>query len=598
MEKMETNYYNKIPSKILDNLLEERKINLPPNSTVEDKKKALLEYDSKHPEIIQSFRSSVKPREDILAMDVGTLFLYAVLSNVPLHFVDLDKDLTENLNDLKEYIAYYEFLFTRFSKSSANNLEASYYNRDAFYNFLSKKLGVDEILLKLTRPEKLQKAIKEWNPEIITKSKGNLERYKTFQRVKKLKHPELFAKLYIGYEADDYGIINNILFKGRDYELEEEIMKYDDKDYNEIWNEFGMIIPHFVNAERYVFTNLPVYVKGSFRKKKIDLKDTDVLKGTNFFAIRETLSKYTDVEIMSFLKVFLPFNSRRDLINNYSIWLSGVGIFFGVPLDRDFLVKNSKNKVTFTGIDLATDDDFFICYGNYRNFRTYTLEEFLSVFSSKKDTINPFPVPEHFNNREVMFDINTLIFLTDLMRFFPQYKPARDLIYIINAGEDYLESLKDFQDNFQKYFKEIKEEQRSLIKEYLYGVFYTGMYMRQWDGNLGVYPLLAKDTRKKQNLQAIEENVRKQAEKTMQILEKMDETAKAFVKGLFTVNYLDGKYIVEGERLYSVLSRAILGQFCIRMSSKIIIISAYYFIQILFNEEILGMDVSKLEEIS
>lgn len=148
-------------------------------------------------------------------------------------------------------------------------------------------------------------------------------------------------------------------------------------------------------------------------------------------------------------------------------------------------------------------------------------------------------------------------------------------------------------------FRDLSFDVQKQIFIWLHTRFYTGLYMRRWKGPDHPYPLRSEQTRSDDvpDLEVSHGLLLMESQRSA-----LPPDGKTFVQELKLVRYYTGKpigkYIVTCVYLDRILEKILDVEECIRMASTDIIVTANYYLDLLYTEPIPDLDLNQLDPIS
>jgi hypothetical protein len=386
--------------------------------------------------------------------------------------------------------------------------------------------------------------------------------------------------------------------------LEEFIVNFSRIPVLDLAHNLGMIIPPNVNVNTYFLENVLSYRHVASRKEGLEPPNIQAIlkllalnqgRQFNFHDNRgiESLQSYTDLELFATFGLYINYSSREDLINRLIQLCLPIGLPIGRP-DRErqnfFFVpfrRNCQNKETF--LFNKTDDPelFIIAYGNFENYLGYEPDELSSSFQYRDDDFL-FLRPENLRSVFLLREIEQLF---DLVKLFPEEK---ELERKIAKGLEEFRNKTDYDREVISHLRTVSVETRNLIRDYLYAIFETGMYMRKWQGPGYPYPI------KKRQTESDFSPDQRTNESITQIRAIFDQISKGSQKLLHRLRVVE--YYKDGPQqsknsIWDYIISVGNGDFCIRMASTKFVGTGYYYLKNFFNEEVDNCDISQLDVI-
>jgi len=185
----------------------------------------------------------------------------------------------------------------------------------------------------------------------------------------------------------------------------------------DIISKLGMVVPPNLDPEQYLRDNIADYLTVIGRSNVGPLTPLDVIQDPSN-AIQH-LSQYADYEFFQNLGVYVPYQSRRELVEN----LANLGVRdnFFVPL-----VRNCRNELLSTGLPSSDPNVEVIAYGTLLNYECYNPQTLLDgiVREGQGTAYNVFiegPNGEEFYGEQLQR-------LMDLSRVYPALAPLYEAL--------------------------------------------------------------------------------------------------------------------------------------------------------------------------
>jgi hypothetical protein len=375
--------------------------------------------------------------------------------------------------------------------------------------------------------------------------------------------------------------------------------------------KIGMLIPPNIDGKiTYLWDNISWYRSILTRPATIGPLNKDILSG-NILSddeVKYALEPYTDLEIFTYTGVYLPYNSRRDIINNVNA-VRRNRLFF-VPVAR-----NCGNTETITTLDNTADmKNFIIGYGTLFEYFCYNLEDFDENFTEYpiEGLVNVtrfrFRKPNILNEDFTLDEIRGLVKLLDRYTNIPG---VNNTLQNIHNGVKLIREMTNYDRDVLARFDLLSGADKPIIREWLHQLFYTGMYMRRWRGPGFPYPVLKKDT------QGEDPNIKVNEELTILgyypiprnaptgvsgITARLSANGQTFVNELRSIEYVRGDDNIrvprqEDRTIGYYLDRVRKTNMCIRMASSILAGTASYYLGLFFDENIPNYDPTMLDKI-
>jgi hypothetical protein len=341
------------------------------------------------------------------------------------------------------------------------------------------------------------------------------------------------------------------------------------------------------DIRQYLVDNLVEYAE-VLSREIFDVLDVDRLSEKSDDYINNYLRQLTDEEIFLILGG-KPFYNKRSHLIAVAVW------FFR---NRSFMLRtsrsyeHSRNRETIMGTDITDKDTIFIAYGSFLQHETYELDDLYGAFYSGDNGELAFRRPEDTNRKFVDVTIEEL---QKVLRELPITTEVVRLQNRINDVFDYMSDNSVYVTEVRQTVANCTPDQKSLIREFLYRVFYVGMFMRRWGGPGTPYPISSAETTCQIDPQA---NVEANLLATSDLLDRMSPEARKFCMELHVVNYMPGGLEMGTAPFELLWIQVNQGKWCIRQASTIFVGVAVRYLEIFFNETIPDMEGKKLELIA
>ena len=347
----------------------------------------------------------------------------------------------------------------------------------------------------------------------------------------------------------------------------------------------GMLIPTGNNPRDYVIANYPSY-------SPVITRDASTLLQFNYNNTPDNLRFYTDVELFQMTNAYVLYNSREELISNLTRLSRQPGWF--IPL-----VRHCRNNETVIGSDTNDAEVFIVAYGTLSDYQCYELDELLTSFrfmtedGQVTDTfIFENPAGGIFQP-ETMEELYRLLERWGLARGDPfkgSAEAASQLRERIREGLDSLGERSEHDAELLARFRELSDEDKGDIRDWLDLIMNIGWYMRRWGGTGCPYPITTKQTEVKIDP---EERTTPALALLQELEERMSEDALDIVYSLLLTEYNTGEPVQTDQSLRrGWVNGVIAGTHCIRMASSRFIGTAYYYLRLFFNIRDMGFQPS------
>jgi hypothetical protein len=140
-----------------------------------------------------------------------------------------------------------------------------------------------------------------------------------------------------------------------------------------------------------------------------------------------------------------------------------------------------------------------------------------------------------------------------------------------------------------------------IVKQWLTAIFNLGWYFRRWKGPGHPYPLAKHDTERNVN-PAVKGTTTNQAAATVvnsiyELERSMSSSVKTFIDRLLVADLTNKMFVTRPERLVTLMKAVLSDQYCIRVSSKLMIVTSFCYLSNIFGFAVEGIDLSKLDSI-
>jgi hypothetical protein len=573
------NPYLRLPRPVLDAIAQDRDITLV--GTLAARADQLYEYDHIMPDWIQSILT--KTIENFQGLGGGPKqYVFGALNGVD--FTDVDGLPARDLVN-----------FIRISILTNNPNHPGRTVLPGLINGLSRRIlevlatriGIPRINLRFISTAELRIAITTGNTDHIANATIAIvaQRYNTLTTHK---YSDLLSELY-DVDGDDDRWIN--VARSAPHPMEGVILGLDNFNPLETASAFGMCIPlsNVNNVAVYVRSNIISY-RNVLTRGTLDPIPLDVTTYMSNRDLIEYFSKLTDKEIHNIVGIYVPYETRDELVINTASTITHPQFMF--PAVRS--IERSVNKTTpITQDDITDTDVFMVCYGTALKYVTYGIDELADTFYRDADTgVMEFRRPENITAK---FSVRDIEGLRRLISCFPMTEDIRRLMDVIDEGlMDAKEKIAG-DDAARDRLNAFDQSSKNSVRNFLRHIFYTGMYMRRWGGPGTPFPLKADTTRgrKDPDLKVTEE-----LGLGMDILDKMPRPVKLFCLNLKICEYNGQGNIEHGTAAFGPeWEQVIAGKQCIRMASSKFVGTGYHYLRALFRETIPGMDVKAVDRI-
>ena len=366
---------------------------------------------------------------------------------------------------------------------------------------------------------------------------------------------------------------------------------------------FGMYIPeHLLNREVrvYVLHHISEYRDIITRPQNITpISETIKDQPSRASDLIESLKQYTDLEIINHFGYNGGFGTRGELINNVFQTISEEGFMIFTQLNSE----RTTNAQTVLRTDIKDIPGPYLVFGTPFAYRVLELEELPGAFRIEKSGQVIFnKIGGNKGERYNIAQVSRLQSLLSAMRNRnPQFSEFTNII-IERIKVGITTNLhRTFQiDKMVKSVKQLPKNFQNLIKEMFYKMFYAGMYMRRWRGPGNHYPLQESQTKGGSDPQPKSIAALGELNELMDKIGKGNQSIEKEIRQLPIVNYVSSAetVTVTADNLFKLIDKSSFGQTCIRGASRKSILSANYYLGVIFGEVIPDFDPYAVDEIS
>jgi len=387
-------------------------------------------------------------------------------------------------------------------------------------------------------------------------------------------------------------------------------------DISNFITTYDVVVPPDIIPEDYYRVSVEDYdcVLNSGNVKPTDIKLQELYTYT-ISKCREQLSPFTDKQLIELFGIYPVYSSRHELVDTLIDRLCLQGFF--IPLKR-----TSSNEETLLFHPTSDQSILMIAYGTVFEYRLYEIDELYLSFHPEETPDGPiiFRRPESplriWNDTDILDLYRLLSFFIEL----PSQRGTQESrlsqiqkIIPIQASPQKLMSectqlmtrirqglIRDFEMRpIITKFQDLSFDIQKQIFIWLHTLFYTGLYMRRWKGPNHPYPLRSEQTQSDDvpDLEVSHGLLLMESQRSA-----LPPDGKTFVKELKLVRYYTGKplgkYIVTSVYLDRILEKILDEEECIRMASTDIIVTANYYLDLLYMAPISDLDLNQLDHIS
>lgn len=572
------NPYLRIPRPVIDAIAQERDINLI--GTNSERAEQLFEFDHIMPEWIQSVLT--KTIDNFQVLTGSKLYVFGAVNGVTFDGIG-----GLNSRELMNYIRVF-ILTTNPNHPGRDFLPALVNNLGRhLLEIFASRLNIPRDNLRFISTEELRRAVTTGQTTHIANETIGIvaQRYNTLRNHK---YSHLLDELY-NIDGEDEAWINAA--RNAPHPMESVILGLDNYTSKQITDTFGMTIPlsHGNNIEQYIRNNIVSYAN-VLTRVTLDPIPVEVMVYMQPADIEHFISKLTDNEIFSNIGIYVPYSSRLELVRNTASAISRPQFMY--PASRNEM--RTHNKETTINLTPITDTGtFMICYGTAIKYYMYELDELTGAFYRDDETgAMEFRRPENIRSKFSVQDIE------GLRRLLSCFEPTQDITDLINRIDEGLIDAKEkiaYDDTARAQLRNFDKPTKDLIQQFLRQIFYTGMYMRRWQGPGTPFPLKSETTKNKKEPDA---KVSEQLGLGLELLKQMGPLAKNFCVSLKICEYNGQGNIDHGQAIFNgEWEKVIRGTRCIRIASSKFVGTGYHYLRSLFRETIPGMDVKAVDRI-
>ncbi len=568
------NPYLRVPLSIIQEIAREREVTL--TGSRQEKAEQLYSFDQILPDWILSI--TTKGRTNFQELSMNKLYIFAVLNNI--HIDDIN-----GLNN-REMVNYIRVcLILNDTNPSIMKIRSDLIGRldKKLLDIFGRKMGLTDSQLLFVSTDELKTSVIN-NALCVNRETINMAAQR-YDQLRGHRHSRLIRELY-SITGESVWIR---VARSPPHPIESIILNLDKYDPATISTQLGMIIPpqYSNNLRGYIESNIVKY-SSYLTRGKIEVAPLNILHLVPLEQLIEYFSKFTDTEIFNMIGIYVPYSSRTELVNNIISTITEQQFMY--PCCRN--IDRSINKVTVTLTDVTDQNTFMVCYGTAFSYYSYEIEELTEAFYTDRDTgLMDFRHPE---NPNLKFDASAIEGLRSLLSCFPNQGAITELLRRIDAIIIDSREKIEYDNIARRNLKRFNDQTRTMIKDYLEHLFYTGMYMRRWRGKDEEgrnYPFpLTKESTKADALPDAE--VSDYLQNGIRMLKDMGKLASSFCMTLKLCEYNEDGSISTGKaELTSEWNAVITGEQCIRMASSKFVGTGYHYLRSLFNHTIPGMNV-------
>ena len=344
----------------------------------------------------------------------------------------------------------------------------------------------------------------------------------------------------------------------------------------------GMMVPeHLLNTEirTYVLRWLPNYRDVITRPKDIrPISQTLTRQPGSLEMLIEQLTHYTDQEIVEFFGYTGGFNTRNALINNIYQILTEEGFFVLEQIDTE----RATNTETLMLTELKDLMRPYLVFGTPFIYRVLELDELIQAWH-----------PDEWGQvrftgvgRNEVYTSAHVRRLRSMLHRMKQLNPQ--LTGSVDRLTGYIDTgtIAAMERNTQinRFVNEIRRSSpqiRDIVRTLFYNVFFAGMYMRKWHGPGHTYPLRSISTRGSVNptpksLLTLSEII--------SLLDRLPEVLVNEIRRLPDIDYRRNEVTILSVPIFRIIDQVSQGVQCIRVASRHLVLTGYYYLGVVFNE--------------
>lgn len=302
----------------------------------------------------------------------------------------------------------------------------------------------------------------------------------------------------------------------------------------------------------------------------------------------------SDIDLILEAGVMVNFNDRRGLNIKLAKFKRPRKKIYFVVLTEDIVNKASNKSLTTFDTVLEASTELVFGYGNYDSYVAFSALELLQSFIERQfesTFTKPFDYPNEFEDNEIEE-------IDDLARFFTEeYQIARDLrTKIANIRlmkYQNTEELRQFHQEFINGSIKYKSDISSLFES----IFYAGMYMRQWKGKGNPFPKTENDSKEMGRTEdtSFEIGASDEINKARRLIVSINSSIISQLS--IKTHNGSGNIVDYGYPLRSFIKRVKRGDYCIRMASLPLIVTAKYYESIIPMSRLPPINIVEFEPI-
>ena len=356
-------------------------------------------------------------------------------------------------------------------------------------------------------------------------------------------------------------------------------------------SKIGMLIPVGSDVPLYFDSNVLFYrnVYSGSGNSTVSHSSTHVdISTLRPHQMDQQLRTMSDMDIFSLLGIYINYTSRADLLDSI-MSLHTKPMFFLVLTPRDTC---NKETTLFTPINELS---FMIGYGLLNKYRIYEIEELQLAFGYASRDNFLFRIPERPQQTFHIRAIEQLQSLLKQQQTGSENCMITQLVNTIYRGIIEVQNKSEYDRTLFRMISPLPESQKKLISASLLQLFHCGMYMRRWKGPGHPYPVTLRDTRIEFEPDQLTHEALLEWTK---ITDALPEHPQRICHEMRMVEYHGYDITRHNPCAKNYVQSIQSGQRCIRVASTIFISTGYYYLWVLFNETIQGVDPQSIVHIS
>jgi hypothetical protein len=366
---------------------------------------------------------------------------------------------------------------------------------------------------------------------------------------------------------------------------------------------FGMVIPeHLLSRDRrrYVLEFIFQYKDIVTRSPNTPpINDIINVQPDNVRSFIDALSKYTDQEIMTYFGYVGGFGNRNLLIREIFRNISEEGFMIYTEINSNAAVNVETTLLTPIKDILKP----YLVFGTPFTYRVIELDELIEAFYEPNDNGFKFmKIGGQFDDTYTLSQVSHLQVLLPSMRNMNlQLSEMTDkVLEKIRSG--IIRTMKRSRevDAIIRSVKQSSDQEQKIVKDIFYKIFYAGMYMRRWKGPGNRYPMAALSTYSGGDPQPKTILALGEVMELMNELRLINSKMKDQIETIPQIDYqIEADTVrILSTYLFDLIKIVIKGDKCIREASRNIVISANYYIGVIFGETVPNFDPHSVDPIS